>query len=280
LPPPSPRTTCGLAARARRPAARPHRGPGAGARPWHPRCGLGRSGVAWPSPLRSLGAASYAVRGLARHGPCAHTPASPTRPLPRHGPMPAAGSSGVARGLLAWRDPPRRVVPRAWPGVVCRLPDAACGWRAHVPTRLARWSATQPRRGCLRSHATCPGAAACVTLRSMPWLSLCVVLAQRRTSSSRETRPINTSCPKPVCVEPISHRGENVVYPSPSTHARSPSSPSWCVLVACRSLHVVACDTQVVRALSRTSFSCVSRGVRTYHALPARDIRSFAHNHS
>jgi hypothetical protein len=194
--------------------------------------------------------------------------------------MPAVGSSGVARGLLAWRDPSRRAVPPAWPDVVCWLPGAACGWRARAPTRLAWWSEAQPRRGCLRSHATCPGAAACATLRSMPRLSLCVVPAQQQTSSSRETRPINTSRPKPVCVEPISRHAENAVYPLPSTHARSPSSPSWCVRVACHSSRVVACDTQVVHALSRTSFSCVSRGVRAYRTLPARDSRPFAYNHS
>jgi hypothetical protein len=138
--------------------------------------------------------------------------------------------------------------------------------RVRPVTRRSSWPVRPRRRGlhggrqrspgvaiCIPTRRA-PGAAACATLRSMPWLSLCVVPAQRQTSSSWETRPINTSRPKPVCVEPISRRGESVVYPSPSTHARSPSSPSWCVRATCRSSRVVACDTQVVRALSHTRF--------------------------
>jgi hypothetical protein len=145
---------CGPASRPH--SARPHRGPGASARPWRPRCGLSRSGVAWPSPLRSLDAASYAVRGLARHGLCTRTPASPARPLPRHGPMPAACSSDVAHGLLAWRDPPRRVVPPARPGVVCRLPA-----RPAVGVLMSRHGL---RGGRQRS----PGEAVCVPTRRAP----------------------------------------------------------------------------------------------------------------
>jgi hypothetical protein len=81
--------------------------------------------------------------GLSARGPSA----APAQPLPQRGPMPAAGSSGVARGLLAWCDPPWCAVLPARPDVVCRLPDTSCGWHARAPTRLAWWSAVQPRRG-------------------------------------------------------------------------------------------------------------------------------------
>jgi hypothetical protein len=232
-----------------------------------------RGGPACPSPRRARPARPPPPR---RARPCPGV----LGPSPRSSPL----RRGVARppllaapGVLALvcasarlgatlssasARPPALGPSVAWPCSWRPCPGAARGG----PAPSARHRGVPVARRGLRLACSCPGAAACVTLRSMPWLSLCVVPAQRQTSSNRETRPINTSRPKPVCVEAISRRGENVVYPSPSTHARSPSSPSWCVRAACRSSRVVACDTQVVRALLRTSFSCVSRGVRAYRA--------------
>jgi hypothetical protein len=267
--------------------ARPRRGrgPGSGARPsaatWQPRRERAASTRAC-----SRGVCGAASAGLARRGRPSAQPRRGFRRGARCAACPPAALARPLRSPCPSAAPCQRLARPVWhavcsPGVTRR--GARCSrhgptWCAGCPTRPVVGMLV-PRHG-LRGGRLCSPDVVSAFPRDVPRLSLCVVPTQWQTSSSRETRPINTSRPKPVCVEPISHRGENTVYPSPSTHARSPSSPSWCVRAACRSSRVVACDTQVVHALSRTSFSCVSRGVRAYRALPARDSRPFAYNHS
>jgi hypothetical protein len=121
--------------------------------------------------------------GAARPGAARDGLAPPARPLPRlcmaqqlpqHGPaparrdpMPAACSSGMARGLLAWRDPPQRAVPLAWPrparSVLARL-TVLQAWMFVFPRDVPpAWLPVQPCVACL--GATCPGVAPSVTVR-------------------------------------------------------------------------------------------------------------------
>jgi hypothetical protein len=185
----------------------------------------------------------------------------------RRGPMPAAGSSGVARGLLAWRDPPRHAVPLAWPRVVCRLPGASCGWRARASARRAQclrpwrpvawpWHGQRARPSPARlgevawppaGQPNSPPAMGEALGRGRPTLARWRVRpsmprAQRRPSSSRETRPHQLHRALSLYASSPSHAKVNVACLS-STHARSPLSPSRCARATRRSSRVVACDT-------------------------------------
>jgi hypothetical protein len=138
---------------------------------------------------------------------------------PRHGSRLVCPCLGMMCAL-----PGRGRCPGATRGL-CALTGAAC---AVVGSAAPAWLPAFPRgvppvRLPARPCAACPGASATVV-------------------ELEDAPPSTSSRPKPVCVEPVSRdRGENAVYPSSSTHARSPSSPRWGVRATRRSSRVVAC---------------------------------------
>jgi hypothetical protein len=192
LPLPSPRTTCGLAARARPSQPSPlgaaparARGSGAGARPWRPRCGLGRSGAAWPGPMRSLDAASCAARGVRpiRLRPRRGARSGAARPLRSHSRHPGAVRPRRGRSGAAW--PLRSPCPGAAPcqrsarpvwHVACspsvthhgaRCPRRGPAWCAGCPARPAV-GVLVPRHGLRGGRQRSPGVAVCVPTRRAP----------------------------------------------------------------------------------------------------------------
>jgi hypothetical protein len=238
---------------------RPRLKPLARNRALKPRCDRGPRHAA-PRPLTPLPCAPGAHAVLGRRGP------RPWRP--RRGQLAAACATRSTHSGQCGSPCSRRGSQpgaRLWhsqPGASAR--GATRDWRAHASARCARsqgaagaptqltdcapsqaqlawWSAAQPRRGCLRSHAVCPRRDCLrdpvqhVSARQLAWLAYVAAPAQPLRGPRAgptvvklgDAPPSTSSRPKPVCVEPVSRRGENAVYPSSSTHARSPLSPSW-----------------------------------------------------